>query len=278
MEKNNQPLILGTIVIGAVLIIALALIFTRSSDDTVTETTSENNASENEEKKDMEGNGENGQQPSPVPPPIPVPNPPPTPDPQPGVLPSNWNSLTSREKTDLNPFNCDIETQWISAENGTCIDKPAPAAATAPLQYLDHDFVSCNHENVSEGECDVFIRVLFLSTIDLEQAVSNPSSLPPFIQEVILNNNGECLLQFAPEFATLSKGQVQPISHLIGVWPEGTDCIEALGALEQGIEQYITITMTGISEGVSLNLKTTPETTLTLTDFEIVYPITPATE
>ena len=192
------------------------------------------------------------------------------------------NSLTSQEKTDLDPYDCDYETQWISAEDGTCINKPV-VVTTAPLQYLNHlPVVSCNPVNVSERECDVLIEVRFLSTIDLEQAISNPASLPPLMQEVIINDNGACSLQFAPEFATLSEGQVQPISHLIGVWPdigiwpEGTDCVEAFGTLEQGIERYIIITMTGINEGVSLNLKTTPETTLTLTDFEILLPATPA--
>ena len=29
--------------------------------------------------------------------------------------------MTSQEKTDLNPFDCDHETQWVSAENGSCI-------------------------------------------------------------------------------------------------------------------------------------------------------------
>ena len=46
---------------------------------------------------------------------------PPDPEPQPGGLPDNWNSLTDRQKADLNPFNCDHETQWVSAEDGSCI-------------------------------------------------------------------------------------------------------------------------------------------------------------
>ena len=268
------------VVIGAVLIIALALIFTRSDNDTTTETANENTITETEQQPEPvptpDPQPTPTPTPSPAPDPQPAPQPIPTPNPQPGVLPADWDNLTPQEKTDLNPFNCDHEIQWVSAEDGTCIDKPAPEAATAPLQYLDH-FVSCNPGNVSERKCDVFIEVRFLSTIDLEQAVSNPSSLPPLMQEIIINDNGACSLQFAPEFATLSEGQIQSSSYLIGVWLT-TNCIEAFGALEQGIEQYITITMTGISEGVSLNLKTTPETTLTLTDFEIEYPVTPSTE
>ena len=63
--------------------------------------------------------------PTPQPAPTPTPTPTPVPNPQPGVLPSNWDSLTRQEKTDLNPYGCDHETQWVSAEDGTCIDKPA---------------------------------------------------------------------------------------------------------------------------------------------------------
>ena len=128
MEKNNQPLILGIVVIGAVLIIALALIFTRS-DETATETAGTNDTSENQENASTEENGEDGQQPQPAPDPQPTPQPDPDPqptpdpDPQTGILPVNWDSLISQEKTDLNPFDCDHETQWVSAEDGTCIDR-----------------------------------------------------------------------------------------------------------------------------------------------------------
>ena len=130
MEKNNQPLILGAMVIGAILIIALALIFTRGGDDTTTETAvTDNTSSENREDTSTGENGEDGQSqptPDPAPEPQPTPEPQPQPTPEPGPsnnLPSNWHSLTSQQKTDLNPFGCDHETQWVSAEDGTCIDK-----------------------------------------------------------------------------------------------------------------------------------------------------------
>ena len=57
MEKNNQPLIIGALVVGAVLIIALALIFTRG--DSETEAPAEDTVSENGENATNE-NGENG--------------------------------------------------------------------------------------------------------------------------------------------------------------------------------------------------------------------------
>ena len=126
MEKNNQPLILGIVVIGAVLIIALALIFTRS--DSGTEAPAENTTSENGKNATNENGESDGDQttpqpdpqptPQPAPDPDPLPDPQPDPQPQPGVLPSNWNSLTDREKTNLNPFDCNHETQWVSAEDG----------------------------------------------------------------------------------------------------------------------------------------------------------------
>ena len=102
MEKNNQPLIITAMVVGATLIIALALIFTRGSDDAATKT-----ASDTSEKQENENS--DGQQLAP--------------EPQPGILPADWDSLTSREKTNLNPFGCDHETQGVSAEDGSCIEK-----------------------------------------------------------------------------------------------------------------------------------------------------------
>ena len=51
------------------------------------------------------------------------PAPPETP-PQPGTLPADWDELSNTEKTTLNPHGCDHETQWVSAEDGSCIDTP----------------------------------------------------------------------------------------------------------------------------------------------------------
>ena len=137
MKKNNQPPILGIVVIGAVLIIALALISTRSGDETTTETTGETNTAENQDNTGTEENSEPGQQPQPTPDPTSAPQPTsdpkpqPTPEPSDG-LPPNWQSLTSQQKTDLNPFDCDHATQWVSAEDGSCIEKPAAPHPNLP--------------------------------------------------------------------------------------------------------------------------------------------------
>ena len=122
-EQNNQPLVITAIIASCVLIIALAFIFTRG-DTVESDIADENNVTESGEE-----NGDNGQQPEPVPPPAPEPAPEPTPPPAPepaptSGLPPNWDSLTAPEKTDLNPFNCDLETQIVYADDGTCHDKP----------------------------------------------------------------------------------------------------------------------------------------------------------
>ena len=150
MEKNNQPLIIAAMVIGAALIISLAFIFTRG--DSETELLAENTVSENEENETEEENGNDGDQqampqpqpqpdPDPDPAPQPVPEPSPGPDPQPGVLPSNWDSLSVQEKTDLNPLDCDHETQYVRDDNGQCINK-LPAQRFARSPFIVEPFVS----------------------------------------------------------------------------------------------------------------------------------------
>ena len=74
MKKNNRLLILAAMLGGATLIITLAFIFTRNSDETTPTNTAENGTSEGGE------NGNNGRQPTltPIPTPTPVPGPTPT--------------------------------------------------------------------------------------------------------------------------------------------------------------------------------------------------------
>ena len=195
MEKNNQPLILGIVVIGAVLIIALALIFTRNSDDTATETASENNTSENQENVGTGENGENGgEQTTPQPDPQPTPQPAPDPDsfppdpqpdpqPQPGVLPPNWNSLTDREKTELNPYDCDHETQWVSAEDGSCINKTTddddPTDPVRPPVEPDYVLLDIN--------CyDPPADPPWFEVCDISIATTGNDNLEQFLAEIVL--------------------------------------------------------------------------------------------
>ena len=179
MNKNNQPIILGAMVIGAVLIIVLVLIFTRGGDDTATETASENNTAENQESENAEeGSGDSQQPETPEQPVIPEqpdnpaapeqpdnpaapeqpdnPAAPEQPDnPETDILPSNWNQLTDGEKIALNPLDCDLITQTIWANDGSCHDKEV--VITEPL--LDYTvlneslFNSCENYQVGTGIC-----------------------------------------------------------------------------------------------------------------------------
>ena len=143
MEKNNQPLIVTAIVGAVVLVVALAWAFTR---DTTTEQQQPSGAESSQTERNNNDNGsEDEQQPEPMPQPDTAPRPAPDPTPQPGVLPSNWGSLTPREKTDLNPHDCDHEVQWVSAEDGVCIGKrsdPRPDPVGSEL-LLELGFERC---------------------------------------------------------------------------------------------------------------------------------------
>ena len=65
MEKNNRPLIIGAMVVGVALIIALAFMFIR--DDSATEAPAEENAVSENEASETGENGNDGQQPTPDP-------------------------------------------------------------------------------------------------------------------------------------------------------------------------------------------------------------------
>ena len=55
-------------------------------------------------------------------------------------LPINWDELSDKEKIALNPFDCDLETQTIYADDGSCHSKnPDPLPETdsqAPLRLV----------------------------------------------------------------------------------------------------------------------------------------------
>ena len=122
MEKNSRLLVVAIAVVVITLIVALALVFTRSENET--ETPPETDVAENEESV-MDDNGDEEQ--------LPILQPGSDPEPQADALPADWNSLTAQQKTDLNPFNCNHETQWVSAEDGTCIEKAARSDGPAGI-------------------------------------------------------------------------------------------------------------------------------------------------
>ena len=62
-------------------------------------------------------------------------------DSQAGVLPSDWDDLTDAQKTERNPLGCDLETQVVHAEDGSCHDKaPTMPAERSTFLRLDDSF------------------------------------------------------------------------------------------------------------------------------------------
>ena len=133
--NRKRRIILGGIT-GAVVMASLLLI---NHSDTTPITTDENTITETEQQPEPV--------PTPDPQPTPTPTPSPAPDPQPGVLPADWDSLTPREKTNLNPFNCDHEIQWVAAEDGTCINKAPDVTKVGAELLLDLGFSRCEPAN-----------------------------------------------------------------------------------------------------------------------------------
>ena len=142
-EKNKITLAL-TITIIAILLVIVALIVFRSNDDTEPAEKPINNQAEDSDEKNEDAaldevpdQGENNVEEDP--------------DadesgrPDDGeqnedgadeniTLPSNWVNLSPREKTELNPYNCDLEKYYVRGDNGRCLGK-APASENIFLTY-----------------------------------------------------------------------------------------------------------------------------------------------
>ena len=131
MQSNQTPIVIAILAVG--IIITLAIVLTRNNNQDTTEPA---NVAETEQQTEQET--------QPTPEPVPAPEPQPTPEPQPAPQPTppqdsllaNWNSLTDREKTDLNPFDCDHATQWVSAEDGSCINKASEQETNMTPEYI----------------------------------------------------------------------------------------------------------------------------------------------
>lgn len=75
--------------------------------------------------------------------------------PETGDLPANWGQLTQDQKTDLNPFDCDLQTQRVRADDGRCADKQIGLGA--PLSLVDSEDgyeVSCGTYSPLEDPAD----------------------------------------------------------------------------------------------------------------------------
>ncbi len=114
MEKNNRPLIIAAMVIGVILIIALALIFTRGSDETTTETANENKPAENQENEDGEENGEESQ---------PLTRPPET---------ANVTETAESQENENTQENDEGSQQSQPAPDSTPIPQPTPPLPASP--------------------------------------------------------------------------------------------------------------------------------------------------
>ena len=138
---NNKPIIITIAVIAVVLIITLIVIFVRGNDSDETATDPDATPSTVEPSPASSGTPNPSGTPGPsitLDPDNPLDSGPVVVNPVPDDdsdnrgtettgnegLPIDWDQLSNEEKTKLNPFNCDLDTQWISAENGQCIDIP----------------------------------------------------------------------------------------------------------------------------------------------------------
>ena len=263
MEKNKQPLIIAAIVIGVALIVVLALIFTRgdsSKEEAVESDVVENEensgdeeengqppeASEGSEDPEQPENSENPEEPKQTETPeqsedseeleqpealeqpenpggLEIPEQPE--NPEPGALPLNWNSLTFEEKTALNPFGCDFETQIMYAEDGSCHDKPSvPPTEPAVSSLLRFDgsanasgsALRCSFFYNTEGnpdddnfvwdECGITLR--FEATADVDQS-TDLSGRPYLYRTDTTDADGKQCLALNREFIqfTFDRGE-----------------------------------------------------------------------
>lgn len=159
-KKNTTAIIVILIVLVAV-VVGLILFLTRS-DDTKEPADDAQPTSGNVSEEDVTA------APAPTPAPIPVapitdskpapaadPESPAKPAPAPavepdkstaGVLPPNWNDLTPQEKASLNPLGCNVETEWVRADNGQCTPKTEGSDAELARQ-ASNQFDDINETN-----------------------------------------------------------------------------------------------------------------------------------
>ncbi len=187
-----------------------------------------------------------------------------------GTLPANWNSLSVQEKTDLNPFDCDHETQWVSAENGSCIDKapslqpdPEPVRQSAQAWHLPFSYVSgtnyddqqqevqaaypaldCGEKFAGDGATDYYCVLEVL----VEATDSQPTGIIK-VFDVIVGCRWDAYV------ASASVGDLS-LDYAVSLWDENIDCAEPI---EEGQLYWLNLYFLNISEEV-----------VALNDFEIV--------
>ena len=79
--------------------------------------------------------------------------------------PLDWNDLTPAQKTARNPFGCDHATQWVSAEDGRCIDRSAGLREGVDYYVLDSD--ECRGFTDGNGvSLDVCAQIIAVALVD----------------------------------------------------------------------------------------------------------------
>ena len=205
-----------------------------------------------------------------------------------GTLPANWNSLSVQEKTDLNPFDCDYDTQWVSAEDGTCIARPALVAATAPLQYVNDSIsVNCLHPNEDLNpngiddftepplRCWLDFKVAALTTIDRRQDSAGAPWITPGYTPSTPRGFRRCSV-IKPEFIVISRDDrvygFESTEEKIDfacfnlTTPRTSDG-DTGQILIEGDEAFVSVDIEPVllddPDTLVIHLQTTPETTLT---------------
>ena len=269
MQSNQTPIVIAILAVG--IIITLAIVLTRNNNQDTTEPA---NVAETEQQTEQET------QPTPEPAPVPAPEPQPTPQPtpaptptpapQPSILPASWDELSNTEKTNLNPFGCDHDTQWVSAEDGSCIDKaptlqpyPEPVRQPARTVHLPLSYVSgtnyddqqqevqvayptldCGEKFAGDGVTDYYCTLQVL----VEATDSQPTGIIKVFDLIV-----GC--KWDVGVADASVGDLR-LDYKVSLWDENIDCAEPI---EEGQLYWLNLYFLNISEEV-----------VALNDFEIV--------
>lgn len=84
---------------------------------------------------------------------------------------SEWDSLSSSKKTELNPYSCDTSKEWVRGDTGECKDIPVVSKSTSSSTTTVTN--NCNRE-------------------ELLKAVGIPSSQWGYVDSVINGEGGWC--------------------------------------------------------------------------------------
>ena len=150
--ENNRNLIITAAVVGIIILIVIMVVIFRGDDpdETVTEPQTTETVTD-EETTDANAVTVTDQDTQPVTVTDADTGADSTDAGQTGVLPADWNELTEVEKILRNPLGCDLETQIMYAEDGSCHDI-APAEDTDGTEETEGSEESTDEEDMSGEE------------------------------------------------------------------------------------------------------------------------------